>query len=61
MKRAELVDNVIEIEKHYVRMMKLKIIVGRKIGNVFTMYAPQAVRPKQEKIEFWEKFEDKIE
>ena len=41
-------------------MVKLKMIVGRKIWNVFSIYASQARRPEQEKIEFWEKFENKL-
>ena len=41
-------------------MMKIKMVVGRKIWNIFSIYAPQVGRPEQEKIEFWEKFENEI-
>ena len=60
MMRAELADRVIEIERYDDRMMKIKLVIGRKIWNIFSIYAPQVGRPEQEKIEFWEKFEDKI-
>ena len=36
------------------------MVVGERIWNIFSIYAPQVGRPDQEKIEFWENFEDKI-
>ena len=60
MMRADMADSVIEIDRYDDRMMKIKMVLGRKIWNIFSIYAPQTGRPEQEKRDFWEKFEDRI-
>ena len=40
MMKANLVDNVIEVERYDDRMMKIRIVVGKQIWNVFSIYAP---------------------
>ena len=52
--------NVIEVCRYNDRMMRIKLVIGNKIWNVFSIYAPQVGRPDQEKTEFWESFEDEI-
>ena len=55
-----MTNNVIEVHRYNDRMMSIKVVIGQKIWNVFSIYAPQVGRPEQEKIEFWESFEDEI-
>ena len=33
--------------------MKIKIVTENKIGNIFSVYAPQVDRPEAEKEAFW--------
>ena len=40
MMKADLVDNVIEVERYDDRMMKIRMVVGKHIWNVFSIYAP---------------------
>ena len=60
MMKADLVDNVIEVERYDDRMMKIRMVVGGQIWNVFSIYAPQTGRPAHEKALFWEKLEEEI-
>ena len=60
MMKAELVDNVIEVKRCNDRLMKIKIVVGKKVWNIFSIYAPQIGRTLQEKAEFWERLEDEL-
>ena len=41
------------------RVMKDKIVIGKVIYHVFSVYAPQ-VGTSDEKSEFWEKLEDEV-
>ena len=50
-----MVENVIEIERTNDRIMKAKLVLGKEIVHIFSVYAPQSGRPHEEKIEFWEK------
>ena len=58
--RADLADNVIEVHRYDDSKMRIKLVIAKKIWNVFSIYAPQVGRPDQEKIEFWESFEDEV-
>ena len=58
--RADMSDNVIEVHRYDDRMMRIKLVIGKKVWNVFSIYAPQTGRPDQEKIDFWESFEDEV-
>lgn len=49
---AELADSVIEIDKHNDKIVKIKMVVVRNIWNCFSLYAIQAGRSDQDKIEF---------
>ena len=53
---AELADSVIEIDKHNDKIVKIKMVVVRNIWNCFSLYAIQAGRSDQDKIEFWRNF-----
>ena len=56
--RQELAENVIEVERFCDRIMRIKMVLGRAIYHVFSVYAPQAGRPTVEKDDFREKLED---
>ena len=60
MVRDDLADDVIEVERSDNRMMKIKMVLGRKLVQIFSIYAPQSGRSVQEKEQFWEKLEDQI-
>ena len=61
MKELDLVEKVIEaFERLDDRMMKITMVCGRKIFHVFSVYAPQQVRPEKEKREFLEKLSHNI-
>ncbi|KAK3890591.1 hypothetical protein Pcinc_005471 [Petrolisthes cinctipes] len=53
-------ESVIEVIRWDDRMMKIKLVVGEKVLNIFSVYAPQQGRPDEEKEEFREKLSDRI-
>ena len=40
---------MIQVERINSRIMKIKIVMGKKVGNIFSIYAPQVGRPEAEK------------
>jgi exonuclease III len=58
--KQELAEKVIEVERYSDRMMKVKMVIGRVVYEIFSVYAPQTGRPAQEKMEFWENLEDEV-
>ena len=58
--REDLVQDVMEIQRLTTRIMSIKMLVGRKILQVFSVYAPQGGRPQEEKEEFWELLDDSV-
>ena len=38
--------------------MKIKIVMGKKVGNISSVYAPQVGRPETEKEAFWGMLDD---
>ena len=59
--REEWVENVIEVVRWNDRMMKIKMVGGKKVMHIFSVYAPQQGRANIEKEEFREKLTDKIQ
>ncbi|KAK3878870.1 hypothetical protein Pcinc_016500 [Petrolisthes cinctipes] len=53
-------ESVIEVIRWDDRMMKIKLVVGEKVLNIFSVYALQQGRPDEEKEEFREKMSDRI-
>lgn len=47
------IDKVIEVKRVSERMMVLRVIIGRSVLNLVTVYAPQVGRPQTEKEEFF--------
>ena len=46
------VDSVVSVERHSERIMVLKIVLGDRLLNVFTVYAPHSRKPDDEKETF---------
>ena len=48
-----LIDKVIEVERHGDRIIKLKLVLEGIIYNFISAYAPQVGRSREEKGRFW--------
>ena len=57
--KYELAKDVIEVERFGERMM-VKMVIGKTLYHIFSVYAPQVGRSEDEKVEFWEGLEDKV-
>ncbi|KAK3886108.1 hypothetical protein Pcinc_009685 [Petrolisthes cinctipes] len=53
-------ESVIEVIRWDDPMIKIKLVVGEKVLNIFSVYAPQQGRLDEEKEEFREKLSDRI-
>ena len=42
------VDSVVRVERHSERIMVLKMVLGDRLLNVFSVYAPHSGRPDEE-------------
>ena len=42
-------DSVVRVERHSERIMVLKMVLGDRLLNVFSVYAPHSGRPDEEK------------
>ena len=49
MVKMDLVDDVVEVVRTSDRIMKIKIVVGRRLVNVCSVYAPQTGSPMEDK------------
>ena len=47
------VDSVVSVERHNERIMVLKMVLGDRLLNVFTVYAPHSRKPDEVKECFW--------
>ena len=47
-------DSVVRVERHSERIMVLKMVLGDRLLNVFSVYAPHSGRPDEEKECFLE-------
>jgi len=47
------VESVVSVERHSQRVLVLKMVLGDCLLNVFTVYAPHAGKPDEEKESFW--------
>ena len=48
------VDSVVRVERHSDRILVMKMILGDRLLNVFSVYAPHAGKPEEEKESFWD-------
>ena len=58
--REDLVEDVLQVDRINPRIIKMKIVMGRKVANIFSVYAPQVGRPQDEKEAFWGMLDDVI-
>ena len=58
--KYELAKDVIEVERFGERMMKVKMVIGKTLYHIFSVYAPQVGRSEDEKAEFWEGLDYKV-
>ena len=52
------VDKVVEVNRVNEHMMAVKLIVGKRLMNIISAYAPQIGRSEEEKDVFWDKMMD---
>ena len=50
--KYELAKDVIEVERFGENMMKVKMVIGKTVYHIFSVYAPQVGRSEDEKAEF---------
>jgi len=50
------VYSVVSVERHSERILVLKMVLGDRLLNVFTVYAPHSGKPDEEKDCFWNIF-----
>ena len=50
----KLADSVVRVERHSERILVLKMVLGDRLLNVFSVYAPHAGKPEEEKESFWD-------
>ena len=58
--KEELVKNVIEVVRWNERMMKIRMVCGKRVFNIFSAYAPQQGCEESEKEDFREELKDRI-
>ena len=46
-------DSVVRVERHSEKIVVLKMVLGDRLLNVFSVYAPHSGRPDGEKECFW--------
>ena len=58
--KDEIAEDVIEVIRISGRIMNIRMILGKGIVNIFSVYAPQSGRSEEEKQEFWEKISNAV-
>merc|ERR1712179_890452 len=53
-------ENIIEVNNYSSRMIKIKLVCGKKIIHFFSAYAPQSGRSNKEKLDFRECLSDRV-
>lgn len=55
---SEWLQNIVNICKVSDRIMSIKLVVGRQVWNIVSVYAPQVGLSAEEKEKFWRELED---
>ena len=55
-----LAERVLEVDRISDRIIKIKILLGKSVYQIYSTYAPQSGRTAQEKEEFWEALEEEV-
>ena len=59
--REERMGDVVEVSRVTPRIMKIKMVLGKMLVQIYSVYAPQVGRPQEEKDDFWGKLDDELE
>ena len=51
-----LIDSVIDVVRVNERIMYVKLVIGKQIGNIVSAYAPQVGLSAKDKDDFWDSF-----
>jgi len=54
----QLLENIVEVRRKDDRILLVKLILGRKIFNIISVYAPQVGLDKFSKRQFWEDLDE---
>ena len=46
-------DSVVSVKRHNKQVMIAKLVLGKRLVNVFSVYAPHSGKPDEEKESFW--------
>ena len=55
-----LTERVLEVVRVNDRIIKIKILLGKSVYHIYSVYTPQTGRTSQEKEEFWEALEEEV-
>ena len=58
--RKSLCDKVVKVRRVNPRIIGVDFVVGRKVIQVFSVYAPQPGRSMEEKMEFYDQLTDEV-
>ena len=50
------IDSVVDVIRVNERIMYVKLVIGKQIGNIVSAYAPQVDLSAEEKDDFWDSF-----
>ena len=54
----QLLEDVVEIRRKSDKILLVKLILGREIFNVISVYAPQVGLDESSKCQFWEDLDE---
>ena len=58
--KEDLFEDAIMMERVNDRIIKIQMVLGQKVCNIFSVYAPQAGRTEDEKEAFWGVLDDEV-
>ena len=54
------IDRVMRVERVNNRCILIRLLVGREVVNILSVYAPQVGREREEKEKFWERLSEVV-
>ena len=57
----QLLENIVEIKRKGDRILLVKLILGREIFNIISVYAPQIELDESSKRQFWEDLDEIVQ
>ena len=58
---TQLLENVVEVRRKSDRILLVKLILGREIFNIISVYAPQVGLDESSKHQFWEDLDEMVQ